>query len=216
MSGFQILALLLPRLEPHPRVWIFLFSLIFGMEPLKCSAVNTRPQLPFTLRSLGDLFQVVRTNEFQSKYIERTLPLLLSVIHDYVQLAIAGHNIDIGYGVVAITFLWQGLKSNKLIRDEFLGDESAHIEFLVSVLFDIGYAKMINQWIPRGGFNNARLSLYLVPTTIPELDNVIASLLTKLLEERIHKHKVYPLFDRILRVILYSFSQKKKKKKNKQ
>ncbi|ETO24354.1 hypothetical protein RFI_12806 [Reticulomyxa filosa] len=144
------------------------------------------------------MFQLAKMNEFQNKFVEQTLALLLSVIHDYVQLAISGYNIDIGYAVIATKFLWQGLRSNKHIRDAFLFDDSAHVEFLVSILFDIAYAKMIHQWILRGGFGSGRVSLYLSPSAMPELDNVLASLLIKLLEERIQKHKVYPFFGRIM------------------
>ncbi|ETO15473.1 hypothetical protein RFI_21888, partial [Reticulomyxa filosa] len=202
MSGFQILALLLPRLEPHPRVWVFLSSLLFGTEPVKCSAVNTLPQLPFTVQSLNELFEVSKTNLFQTQYVDRSLALMLSVVRDYVHLANSGHNIDLGYATTAIKFLWEGLQNNKRLRDEFLGEENAHVEFLVSTLFDIAYAKMMNQWTPRTQYNSGRLSLYLPPMGISELDHVIAILLTKMLEERIRKHKVYPLLDRILRVKL--------------
>ncbi|ETO23302.1 hypothetical protein RFI_13881, partial [Reticulomyxa filosa] len=198
-SGFQILAMLIPRLEPHPRVWIFLFSLLLGMEPFRCGAVNSQPQLPFTLRSMTELFPVTKINAFQAQHQTRTLALLLSVIHDYVQLYVAGNSVDVGYAVVAIKFLWQNLKTNRRIRDEFVGDEHAHIEFFVSILFDITYAKSIHQWISRGGFNCGCMSLYLPVHGVPELDNVLSSLLIKLLEERIQKHKVYITFDRILR-----------------
>ncbi|ETO23145.1 WD repeat and FYVE domain containing 3, partial [Reticulomyxa filosa] len=200
MSGFQLLALLLPRLEPHPRVWIFMFSLLLGLEPFKCGAVNTRPQLPFTSLSLSELFPVIALNQFQVIYQTRALALLLSVIRDYVHCYIAGSHVDIGYVVVAVKFLWQCIKNSKRVRDEFVGDDSAHIELFVSILFDITYAKTTNRWTSRRQFNSSRLSLYLPAINMPELDNVLSSLLTKLLEERIQKHKVYVTFDRILRV----------------
>jgi len=86
-NGWSILSQLLPYLEPHPRIWIFLFSVLFGLEAKKCSHVSTRPQLPFSSKSLTELFTIVKYDDFQKQYIQHTMRLLFSVIKDYVTLS---------------------------------------------------------------------------------------------------------------------------------
>ena len=212
-NGWAILSQLLPYLEPHPRIWIFLFSILFGLEPKKCSHVSTRPQLPFSSKSLTELFTIVKYDEFQKTYIQNSMRLLFSVIKDYVTLSISrntsnigvnatgnnsNNNIDTGYCVVAIKFFWQIIKNNKTIREEFISP-TPHLEFLVTILFEIAYAKNTRTWKKRGAFNDSSTSIYLSQKGLPPLDHVIQSLLTKIFEERIKKHKVYPLFNRVLR-----------------
>ena len=73
--------------------------------------------------------------------------LLFSVIKDNVKLGIAAGTIDSGYCVVAIKPFWQILKSNKQIQSEFVGP-TPHLEYLVTILLEIAYAKQLNKWPP--------------------------------------------------------------------